>query len=96
LRDAIAAPDSPFDARELVGLLAGDHRRRAVAALVLVLDWIAPRFEPGRHYPEATVNVMLAAVHPDTSARRRYLVDDGVLGRDLGDYWRAGGTLDPA
>jgi hypothetical protein len=192
LRDAIAVPDSPFDARELVGLLADDDRRRAVAALVLgadtidavksdtglptraaaravqrlvdaglvvrgddgtlhllgeafalaaraeaereprssehndepenvarvlrvfvrdgrltsiptarskrlvVLDWIAQRFEPGRHYPEATVTQMLAAVHPDTAALRRYLIDEGLLGRDHGDYWRAGGTFDPA
>jgi len=184
-------PDSPFEARELVGLLADDDRRRAVAALVLgattlvgvqadtgltvrsagravqrlvdaglvirgddgtlhllgeafglaaraeaeraprsaehddapenvarvlrvfvregrltsiptvrskrvvVLDWIAQRFEPGRHYSEATVNLMLAAVHPDTAALRRYLVDEGIMGRDHGQYWRAGGTFDP-
>ena len=30
--------------------------------------------------PEATVNLMLAAVHPDTAALRRYLVDDGIIG----------------
>ena len=184
-------PDSPFSARELVGLLADDDRRRAVAALVLgatsldgvqadtglsvrsaaravqrlvdaglvirgddgtlhllgeafalaaraeaeraprssehddepenvarvlrvfvrdgrltsiptvqakrlvVLDWIAQRFEPGRRYPEATVNLMLAAVHPDTAALRRYLVDEEIMGRDHGEYWRAGGTFDP-
>ena len=35
MRDAIAVPESPFDARELVGLLADDDRRRAIAALVL-------------------------------------------------------------
>jgi hypothetical protein len=185
-------PDSPFDARELVGLLADDDRRRAVAALVLgastidavmadtglparsagravqrlvdaglvlrgddgtlhllgeafalaaraeaerapapmehadepenvarvlrvfvrdgrltsiptvrakrlvVLDWLAQRFEPGRHYPEATVNLILGAVHPDTAALRRYLVDEEILAREHGEYWRAGGTFDPA
>ena len=61
-----------------------------------MLDWLAQRFEPGRHYPEATVNLILAAVHPDTAALRRYLVDEDILGRDHGDYWRAGGTFDPA
>jgi len=35
-------------------------------------------------------------VHPDTAALRRYLVDEGILARDRGDYWRAGGTFDPA
>ncbi len=191
MRDAIAVTESPFEARELVGLLADDDRRRAVAALVLgattidgvraatgqsvrsaalavqrlvdaglvvrsdggslwllgeafalaarveaerggrssehddepdtvarvlrafvrdgrlasiptvrakrvvVLDWIAQRFEPGRRYREATVNVMLAAVHPDTAALRRYLVDEGIMARDHGEYWRTGGTFDP-
>jgi hypothetical protein len=191
LRDAIAVTESPFDARELVGLLADDDRRRAVAALVLgattiegvqadtglsvrsaaravqrlvdaglvirgddatlhllgeafalaaraeaeraprsvehddepanvarvlrvfvrdgrltsiptvrakrviVLDWLAQRFEPGRHYPEATINLMLSAVHPDTAALRRYLVDEGIMARERGEYWRAGGTFAP-
>jgi hypothetical protein len=35
-------------------------------------------------------------VHPDTAALRRYLVDEGILDREHGEYWRAGGTFDPA
>jgi hypothetical protein len=66
------------------------HSKRLV-----ILDWLAQRFEPGRHYPERTVNTILAAVHPDTAALRRYMVDDGILERDHGEYWRAGGTFDP-
>jgi hypothetical protein len=185
-------PESPFDARELVGLLADDDRRRVVAALVLgadtieavqrdtgleareagrsvqrlvdsglvirsddgalhllgeafslaaraeaeraprsaehdgepenvarvlrsfvregrltsiptvrakrivVLDWLAQRFDPGRRYPEATVNLIISAVHPDTASLRRFLVDEGILDREHGEYWRAGGTFDPA
>jgi hypothetical protein len=184
-------PDSPFDARELVGLLADDDRRRAIAALVLgadtieavqrdtglgareagrgvqrlvdaglvirsddgslhllgeafalaaraeaeraprsaehdgepesvarvlrsfvrdgrltsiptvrakrlvVLDWLAQRFDPGRRYSEATVNLIISAVHPDTASLRRFLVDEGILDREHGEYWRAGGTFDP-
>ena len=185
-------PESPFDARELVGLLADDDRRRAIAALVLgattieavqrdtgltaraagrsvqrlvdaglvvrsddgtlhllgeafalaaraeaeraprspehddepenvarvlrafvrdgrltsiptvrskrlvVLDWLAQRFDPGRRYPESTVNLIICAVHPDTAGLRRYLVDEGILDREHGEYWRTGGTFDPA
>ena len=63
---------------------------------IVVLDWLAQRFEPGRHYSEAAVNRIIAAVHPDTAALRRYLVDEGILARDRGEYWRAGGTFDPA
>jgi hypothetical protein len=59
-----------------------------------VLDWLAQRFEPGRRYSEAMVNLSLGQVHPDTAALRRYLVDDGFLSRDHGEYWRTGGRVD--
>jgi hypothetical protein len=62
---------------------------------LIVLDWITQRFEPGRRYPEARVNAILAEVHPDTAALRRYLVDDEFLSRDKGEYWRSGGTYAP-
>jgi hypothetical protein len=32
----------------------------------------------------------------DTAALRRYLVDEDLLARERGEYWRAGGTFDPA
>jgi len=59
----------------------------------VVLDWLAQRFEPGRRYSEALVNLALGQVHPDTAALRRYLVDDGFLSRDHGEYWRTGGRV---
>jgi hypothetical protein len=34
-------------------------------------------------------------VHPDTAALRRYLVDDGFMEREAGEYWRAGGRYTP-
>jgi hypothetical protein len=64
------------------------------AKRTVVLDMLAQEFEPGRHYSEAMVNVMLAKWHPDTAALRRYLVDEGFLDRDNGQYWRTGGTVD--
>jgi hypothetical protein len=60
-----------------------------------VLDWLAQRFEPGRRYSEETVNLVISRVHPDTAALRRYLVDDGLLSREGGVYWRSGGTFEP-
>ena len=62
---------------------------------LVVLDWLAQRFDPGRRYPESTVNLIISSVHPDTAALRRYLVDEGLLDREHGEYWRAGGTFDP-
>ena len=59
-----------------------------------VLNWLAQEFEPGRHYSEAMVNLILGQRHADTAALRRYLVDDGFLDRANGQYWRAGGTVE--
>lgn len=61
----------------------------------IVLERVALEFEPGVHYPEAEVNVIVGRFHPDHAALRRYLVDGGFLDRDHGVYWRAGGRVDP-
>jgi hypothetical protein len=59
----------------------------------IVLDHVAQAFEPGRHYSEAQVNLLLGQVHADTAMLRRWLVDEGFLDRDHGWYWRAGGRI---
>jgi len=61
---------------------------------LIVLDHLAQDFEPGRHYTEREVNSILRGRHPDTAALRRYLVDDGFMEREQGEYWRAGGTVE--
>jgi len=60
----------------------------------LLLDQIAQGFEPGVRYPEVEVNRRLRAVHDDVAMIRRYLIDEGFLGRENGSYWRVGGTVD--
>ena len=60
---------------------------------LVVLDRLAQEFEPGRRYPERTVNTMLSRWHDDPAALRRYLVDEGFLSRDAGVYWRTGGSV---
>jgi hypothetical protein len=64
------------------------------AKRIVVLDLLAQEFEPGRRYPERTVNSMLRKWHDDTAALRRYMVDEGILDRESGEYWRAGGSFD--
>jgi hypothetical protein len=61
---------------------------------LVVLEWLAQRFEPGLVYPEREVNDRLGTAHPDVAALRRYLVDDGFLDRRDGKYWRCGGAVD--
>ena len=67
-------------------------RRRGRKRLV-ILDLLAQEFEPGRRYSEPMVNLMLGKWHADTAALRRYLVDEGFLDREAGEYWRSGGTV---
>jgi hypothetical protein len=59
---------------------------------LLVLDWLAQRFDIGRHYTEAEVNDLLEGHRVDVASLRRYLVDAGFLDRAEGEYWRAGGS----
>ncbi|MGI8686532.1 MAG: DUF2087 domain-containing protein, partial [Acidimicrobiales bacterium] len=66
----------------------------ARAKRLVVLDFLAGRFEPGRVYVESDVNGILGRVHDDHAALRRYLVDEGLLERRDGFYWRAGGTFE--
>jgi hypothetical protein len=71
---------------------------------LVVLDYLAGLFEPGRRYPEPEVNELLARFHPDYALLRRYLVDDGFLdradeaapggSRTVKVYWRSGGTIE--
>ena len=61
---------------------------------LVVLERISLEFEPGTHYDEKHVNVIIGAFFNDYAALRRYLVDEGFLQRDHGKYWRAGGRVD--
>jgi hypothetical protein len=61
---------------------------------LVVLDWLAQDFEPGRRYPEPEVNEVIRRRHDDTAALRRALVDEGFMDRSGGRYWRTGGTVD--
>ncbi len=97
-----------LDPASLIKTIAADPRLRAFTGSGrieimparqlrrrLLLDKIAQAFEPGVHYPERHVNLFLSAIYDDHAALRRYLVDEGFLSRDNGEYWRSGGTVLP-
>jgi hypothetical protein len=56
---------------------------------LVVLQFLAERFEPGRVYDEREVNALVGELHPDHASLRRYLVDEGLLARESGRYWRS-------
>lgn len=49
----------------------------------VVLRFLADQFEPGIMYGEKEVNAILARYHDDVASLRRYLVDAGLLERQI-------------
>ncbi len=102
-RQALARPatgehdDLPDEARKVMKAFVKDGRivqiPTAPGKRSVLLDWLAQEFEPGRRYSEKMVNLMLGKHHADTAALRRYMIDDGLLEREAGEYWRSGGTV---
>jgi hypothetical protein len=71
----------------LVSIPAAQGKRR------VILEHVAQAFEPGVRYREREVNAVLRAWHPDYASLRRYLVDEALLAREAGEYWRIGGPV---
>src|SRR5215207_8487224 len=94
-------PGAP-DAGKLVGLLADDARRSAFAAVQLgatSLDDVAAATRlPVARAAKALASLAAGGVvidrrPPDAAALLRFLVDEGLLDRAGGEYWRIGGTV---
>jgi len=81
-----------YDRKVLRDYMQSDGRLKQIPSqhkkLLVILRYLAGRFEPGVRYSEKDVNAMLKPVHADTAALRRYLVDEGFLARQAGIYWR--------
>jgi hypothetical protein len=101
-REALSKPrssehaDLPDAARRVMEAFVVDGRLVSIPTArskrLVVLDWLAQEFEPGRRYTEPMVNLMLGKRNADAAALRRYLVDEGFLDRSGGEYWRSGGS----
>lgn len=89
--------DAPEEAARVLRVFVRNGRLTQIptqrSKRLVVLDRLSQEFEPGRRYSERTVNAVVGRWHPDTAALRRYLVDEGFLARDHGEYWRSGGTV---
>ncbi len=92
--EVIAGPWNSEETRVLQTFFSGDRLTEipgAHAKRRVVLERLAMEFEPGVRYAEREVNFTLALFHPDFAALRRYLVDEGIMTRADGVYWRTGG-----
>ena len=55
-----------------------------------VLRWLVEDFQPGRLYAESEVNRVISRRHADFASLRRFLVDEELMQRRRGVYWRTG------
>ncbi|HEX5740271.1 MAG TPA: DUF2087 domain-containing protein [Pilimelia sp.] len=60
----------------------------------ILLEHVVVTFEPGVRYPEKHVDTLLRAFHDDYAALRRHLIDEGLMTRENGIYWRTGGPVE--
>ncbi len=90
----------PAEEARVLRAFVKDRRLTSIPAQrskrLVILDLLAQDFEPGRRYTEAMVNLILGHWHADTASLRRHLVDEELLARAQGTYWRIGGTVDRA
>jgi hypothetical protein len=71
------------DASGALKTIPASRRKR-----LIVLEWLAGQFEPGRRYKEAEVNEILQRRHWDCATLRRELIICGMMAREAGVYWR--------
>ena len=58
------------------------------AKKIAVLHRIAEDLAPNVRYPEKELNAIIAKFHDDTAAIRRYMIEYGILERDVESvYW---------
>jgi predicted transcriptional regulator len=54
----------------------------------VILNRLVEEFAPGARYPEKQVNEILSRFHPDYATLRREMVDERLMARERGVYWR--------
>jgi hypothetical protein len=87
-------PDPDYDARVRENFVDAEDRIVSIPAQLkkrlAILRWLVEDFQPGRRYTEAEVNEIISRRHPDFATLRRHLVDEELMQRKRGIYWRTG------
>jgi len=94
--DAVAAyADEPqsqnWDDRVLRAFVDGERLKEIPASFkkrLVILKWLAEKFETGVEYPEKEVNATLKRHHADVATLRREFIMNKFMSRDHGVYWR--------
>ena len=75
-----------FDGERLIQLPVSEKK------LLVIIKWLADKFEYGVRYTEKQVNEILTRTYPDYATLRRELIDCGYMQREKGIYWRVPST----
>jgi len=85
-------PKEEFNRKVLGDFFSADGSLKSLPSqqkkLLVVLEYVVESFEYGKRYPEKQVNEILRRFYIDTASLRRYLVDNHLLARQSGEYWR--------
>jgi len=88
-----APVNEPWEERVLAIFMDGGRLKQVPARRkkrLVILKWLADHFRPAERYSEAQVNEILLRYHDDPAYLRRLLVDEDLMHRYGGVYWRAG------
>jgi DNA-binding transcriptional ArsR family regulator len=81
-----------YERKVLSDFMTADGKLKALPVqekkLQVILRHLVQAFQPGERYSEKQVNEILRRSHIDTAALRRYMVDNKLLERSEGIYWR--------
>jgi hypothetical protein len=90
-----ASQEEPEDVRKVLkNFLNADGSLKQIPLqdnkLLIILNFIVDAFAYNTSYTEKEVNTILRRFHVDTASLRRYLVDNGLMGRESDGtrYWR--------
>lgn len=87
---AAATSEDAWDRKVLQTFLDGEtitQIPRSLKKKMVLVRWIAGKFEPGVRYSEREVNEIIKRHHEDSAYFRREMVDSRIMAREAGVYW---------
>jgi len=90
-----------YDKKVLDDFMSSSGRLKTIPAQRkkrnVILRFILREFKPGQRYSERQINNILKRYHADTALLRREMVEEKLLARHGGQYWRvdSGGPVAP-
>jgi predicted DNA-binding protein YlxM (UPF0122 family) len=74
-----------LDKNQCISAIPAQYKKQMV-----LVRWMAEQFEMGKEYLEREVNEMIKRHHEDSAWFRRAMIDNRLMAREKGIYWRVG------